>query len=428
MDEKLQTLFKYNLWDEGKMYPSGMLRDFYISQIENYMNNRLVKVLTGQRRSGKSFILRQIMNMFVQKGIPRKNLFYLSKEYIDFDFIESYGDLESLYNLYLETFKPEGKLYIFIDEVQMIKQWEKFVNSHSQDFNFDCEIFISGSNSRMLSSELATLLSGRYVEFQIFPFQYNEYLRYNNLESNRTSYLEYLQNGGLPGMLELSSQDSRRQYVSAVKDTIVLRDIIQRKQDETGASKVRDAKLLDDLFVYLVNNASNPVSVQNIINYYKSRSRKVAYETLSNYIQYIRETFLIHGISQYNIRGKEVSGQVFKYYVNDLSFRNYLYPGIAYGTGYLLENAVFLELKRNGFLVYEGNSNGKEVDFVAIKDDRKIYIQVSYSLDDEKTRTREYASLLSIPDNYEKWLVTLDDAQFPIYEGVRHVRAWEMKF
>lgn len=423
MDERIVRIRKYNPWD-GNILPAGMERSHYTKKIEQYIGSRLVKVLVGQRRSGKSFILRQLMNGLIQKGVPTQNLFFISKEFIEFNFVEDFMALESLFQCYLNELKPEGKVYLFIDEVQNIKGWERFVNSHSQDFTSDVELFISGSNSKMLSSELATLLSGRYVEFPVYPFRYAEYVQITGKAVNRLSYVEYLKNGGLPGMFELSAIESKMQYVSSVKDTIMLRDIIQRKQNEANATAVRDAKLLDDIFVYLVSNASNPISIQNIVKYFKSKQRKVAYETVANYIAYIAETFLIHPVMQYNIKGKAVSETPFKYYTNDLSFKNYLYPGIAYGMGYLLENAICLELLRQGFSVYEGTVQDKEVDFVAIKGDRKIYLQCAYMLEDEETRNREYASLLSIKDSYEKWVVTLDEIQYPIHEGIKHIQAW----
>ena len=425
MNENIETIRKYNPW-EGKMLPAGMSRIYYTEKIEQYIGSRLVKVLVGQRRSGKSFILRQIMNSLLQKGIKGKNMLFISKEFIEYSFVEDFMTLEAIYQSYLEVLKPEGKIYLFIDEVQNIKGWEKFVNSHSQDFTADVEIFISGSNSKMLSTELATLLSGRYVEFPIYPFRYEEYVEMNQDSVGRQSYIKYLKDGGLPGMFELQSIESKVQYVSSVKDTIMLRDIIQRKQNETNTASVRDAKLLDDIFVYLVSNASNPISIQNIIKFFKGKQRKVAYETVSNYISYIVETFLTHPVRRYNIKGKSVSENPFKYYSNDLAFKNYLYPGIAYGIGYLLENAVFLELLKQGFSVYEGEGKDKEVDFVAIKGDRKIYVQCAYMIEDEDTKHREYASLLEIKDSYEKWIVTLDEVQYPILEGIKHIQAWEL--
>lgn len=425
MKETLEAIRKYNLWN-GEVHSTGLMRTSYVNKIAEFVGSRLVKVLVGQRRSGKSIILRQIMHELLRQGIPSSNILFISKEFIEYDSIEDYKTLEELYQVYLSTFTPQGKVYLFIDEIQNIVGWEKFVNSHSQDYTSETEIFISGSNSKMLSSELATLLSGRYVEFHIYPFRYEEYCAMTQQERNRQSYISYLNTGGLPGMFELPSSESKRLYVASVKDTIMLRDIIQRKQLEANVATVRDAKLLDDIFIYLISNASNPISIPSIVKYFKGKQRKVAYETIANYIGYIAETFLIHPVMQYNIKGKAVSETPFKYYSNDLAFKNYLYPGVAYGMGYLLKNSVCLELLRCGYLVYQGAMRDKEVDFVAIKEERIIYIQCSHSIEDEDTKRREYASLLGIQDSYEKWVVTLDELQHPVVEGIKHIQAWNL--
>ncbi len=426
MNEKLNIIRKYNLWNGNKM-PSGINRPLYLKKISQFIGNKLIKVLVGQRRAGKSFILRQILNQLIDNNVSPENTLFISKEFIEYNFINDATTLEDLFQCYLSTLKPQGKIYIFIDEIQNINEWEKFVNSHSQDFTSDIEFFISGSNSRMLSSELATLLSGRYIEFNIYPYSYEEYTTVTNTDISRNSYINYLKDGGLPGLFDLNSVEAKTQYISSVKDTVMLRDIIQRKNKNSNETAIRDAKLLDDLYIYIINNASNPISIQNIVKYFKNRQRKVAYETIANYIRHIEETFLIHPAMQYNIKGKAASEMPYKYYSNDLSFKNYLYPGIAYGMGYLLENAIFLELKRNGFNVYQGTIMNREIDFVAIKGDRKIYVQCSYLIDDDDTRKREYASLLAIDDNFEKWVVTLDELQYPIYEGIRHIQAWNLK-
>lgn len=420
MDEKWKALEKYNLWN-GNSYPLGLKRTAYVDRITTFVGNKLVKVLVGQRRSGKSYILRQVASMLVSdRDVRPENILYINKEYLEFDFIDTYQELEALYRLYRERMKPQGKVYLFFDEIQNVEGWERFVNSHSQDFIEECELFISGSNSKMLSSELATLLSGRYVEFHIFPYGYEEYLQVTEGVRNRSSFLAYLQRGGLPELYHLPDVESQKQYVSSVKDTILLRDIVRRKL-------VRDVRLLDDIFIYLVNNASNLFSVQNVINFFKSKSRKVSYETLSNYLGYIEEAFLAYKAERYNIRGKETLAGTCKYYLNDLAFKNFLYPGFAYGVGYLLENAVYVELRRRGFQVYVGTvRDNKEVDFVAMKDDRTIYLQVTYLLEAEETVEREYASLLAIADNYEKYVVSMDEVQLPSKEGVRHVQAWNL--
>jgi len=416
MNEIITALRKYNFWD-SKTIDLGYLRTDYTEKITDYIGNRLIKVLVGQRRAGKSFILRQIVKHLITKGISPNNTLIINKEFSDFDFLSSYKELDDLIKLYKSELKPLGKIYIFIDEIQNISGWERVVNSYSQDYADSYELFISGSNSTMLSNELATLLSGRYVKFEIFPFSYNEYLGITERQKSKQTYIEYLESGGLPELFILSKQETKRNYVSAIKDTVLLRDIIQRHS-------IREPRLLEDIFVYLVNNASNLISVNNIFKYYKGLGRKTSYDIIANYISYIEDAFLIHRCERFNIRGKEIVAGNVKFYANDLSFKNYLYPGFGYGFGYLVENLIFLELRRAGYEVYTGSIKDKEVDFVASKADRVIYVQCSYLLVEPDTIVREYASLEAISDNYEKYIVTLDDLTFPSNKGIRHIQAW----
>jgi predicted AAA+ superfamily ATPase len=417
MEEFYTRFHKYNFWD--KHVPKlGYLRQGYLDKIFQFCNNSLVKVLVGQRRTGKSYLLRQIAYNFIQNGVPAKNIFFINKEFIEFDAFKDYKDLDQLIKLYQKNLKPSGKIYLFIDEVQNIQQWERLVNSYAQNFAESYEIFISGSNSKMLSGELATLLSGRYINFEIFPFSYTEYMGIKELNNQKDSYLTYLQSGGLPELFSLPNEETRQHYVSAVKDTVLLRDIIQRHA-------IKEPKLLEDLFVYVVNTASNLMSLNNITNYFKSKGRKTTYDTITTYLGYIEDAFLIHKVERYDIRGKEtISGNV-KYYCNDLAYKNYLFRGFTYGKGYLLENLIFLDLKRSGYKVYVGVLPNKEVDFVAQKADRILYVQSAYLLNEETTIMREYAALAAIPDHNEKIIVSLDDLKFPNKNGIKHLQAWE---
>ncbi len=420
MDDRFDIIRRYNLWD-GKAFPIGYRRESYLRQIDGFIGNRLVKVIVGQRRTGKSYLLRQVAQGLIdERNVDAHNILYLNKEYLEFDFINTYVDLEELYQAYKRTIKPQGRVYLFIDEIQNIDGWERFVNSHSQDFVDECEIFISGSNSKLLSTELATLLSGRYVEFRIFPYSYQESLNVTQASPGRDSYIQYLQTGGLPELYNISNDESKRQYVASVKDTILLRDIVSRM-------KLRDVQLLEDTFTFLVSKASNLISVRNVVKYFESRKRKVSYDVVAAYISYLEEAFLVHKSERYNIRGKDVVMGNNKYYLNDLSFKNYLYPGFAYGMGYLLENAVYLDLSRMGYKIYTGVWKESEVDFVAIRADRTVYIQCSYQLEDEQTALREYKPLYSISDSFEKYVVSLDLVQRPSSEGIRHIRAYELE-
>ena len=419
MIEIINPVRKYNYWDKKPM-AMGYKRISYTDKIGQYIGNNLVKVLVGQRRAGKSYILRQIASNLIAKGVRSENTLYINKEYMEYSSIVDAKSLEELYKSYLSELKPKGKVYLFIDEIQYVEQWERFVNSHSQDFAAPCEIFISGSNSNLLSGELATLLSGRYVEFEIFPFSYTEYCGITEQSFSSESYKGYIDSGGLPELFNLPNDEMKQNYVSSIKDTVMLRDIV-------GRYKVKDIKLLDDLFVYLVNNASNIVSVTNIINFFKSKKRKTNYETLSSYISYLENSFLIHRAERYNIKGKETVSGNCKYYLNDLSYKNYLYPGYGYGVGYKIENAVYLSLRRAGYRVYVGVIKEAEIDFVAIKGDRKLYIQVALHLSESSTIEREYRYLKMIEDNFDKCVVSMDDYKIPSNEGVEHVMAWRLE-
>jgi len=419
MEERMTILKKYNFWNSNYI-ELGYERSIYTEQIADYVGNRLIKVLIGQRRSGKSYILRQIAQQLITNGVKPENILYINREFTDFDFLKTYKDLENLINLYKRELKPVGKVYIFIDEVQVIEEWEILVNSHSQNFIDIYELFISGSNSKMLAGELATLLSGRYVCFEIFPFSYSEYLGFMKKERGRQSYADYMNSGGLPELFMLEKPELKRNYMSTIKDTILLRDIIKRYN-------IRDPKMLEDIFVFLVNNASNLVSINNIVNYFKSLGRRTSYDIVSSYIGYIEDAFLVHRCNRYNIKGKDTLSGNAKYYVNDLAYKNYLYSGYGYGIGYLIENLVYLTLRRAGYNVYTGCVKNKEVDFVALKADRLIYLQCAYILIDETTIEREYSALEVIKDNYEKIVISLDDNTLPSRGGIKHIQAWELE-
>jgi predicted AAA+ superfamily ATPase len=417
MKENFDKARKYNFWDK-KTPKLGYYRTDYTDKIFAYTGNRLVKVLIGQRRTGKSYILRQLANRLIDNGLNRKNTLYINKEYTDFDFIANYTDLDNFVKFYKKQFGISGKICLFIDEIQNITGWEHFVNSYSQDFVDEYEIFISGSNSTMLSGELASLLSGRYVEFEIFPFSFSEYLGILQKENTKLNFIDYMESGGLPELFNLQNDEIKRNYVSAIKDTVFLRDIIRRYS-------IKEPKLLEDIFVFLVNNASNLVSITNVVNYFKNLGRKTTYDTVSAYIGYMEDAFLVHKSERYDIRGKDTISGNAKYYINDLAYKNYLYTGFGYGTGYKLENLVYLKLKRAGYKVYTGVFRDKEVDFAALKDDKVLYVQVTYLMMDESTIEREYSPLELIPDNYEKIVVSLDDTQFPQRTGIKHEQIWK---
>ena len=419
MKKIFDRIRKYNCWD-GQAFKTGFYRNIYLDTICNYLDNKLIKVLVGQRRVGKSYILRQIMNYLVEKKqISPQNIFYLNKEYIVYEDINTTKDLANLFEYYKQELNVTGKVYIFLDEVQNIKDWERFVNSYSQDFTEEYEIFVTGSNSNLLVGELATLLSGRYVEFEILSFSLFEYAAFKNLPVNKSLFFEYLKTGGLPEMFNLEQVDMQRHYVESLKNTIILRDIVDR-------STVKDIALLEDIFSFITTNIGNLTSIASIIKYFKSKQKKTNYETLSTYIGYLCNTFTFHKAERYNLRGKQILGGERKYYLNDLAFKNYLFGFYPTDIGFNLENYVFLQLKRLGYKVMVGVYYDKEIDFVAQKSGKTIYVQVAYLLSNPKTVEREFGNLLSIKDNHEKIVVSLDDAKFDDYQGIKHKMPWEL--
>jgi len=407
---------------------SGIERPLYHQKIIDLLGSRVIKVITGMRRVGKSYIARQVAQSLIRDGVKGKNIFMLNKEFTELDSVQTYKDLDNLLKAYLDEIAPKGKVYLFLDEIQDVDEWEKTVNSYSQDYTGDFEIFLTGSNSKMLSGELSTKLSGRFVILETYSLSFGEYIDFHKEESlTRQSYLRYLGDGGMPALREFGSAESKRNYVSSLKDTILLKDIVARHN-------IRYPKLLESLFGYLINNASNIISINNIANYYKKNAQRegASYETIAQYVGYMEEAFLVHRCERYDMKGKAVLSGPCKFYINDLCFHNYLYKGFGFGLGYSLENSIFLDLKRAGFNVYVGKLMNKEVDFVAIKDERKVYIQVAYTLHSEdpdmqkKIIQREYSPLEGIRDNWEKLVISLDESPMEPKDGIKNIQAWNL--
>ena len=418
MVEIFKKLKKYNYW-EKKEIKTGFARDIYLNRIGKYIGNDLIKVLVGQRRVGKSYLLRQIIQKLIKEKVNPKNIFYLNKEMVDFDEIGNYKDLQKLIEYYKKELKPRGKVYILLDEVQEIEQWEKIVNSLSQDYKEKYEVFLTGSNSKLLSGELATYLSGRYVSFEIFPFSFEEYTKYFSVPKDKNSFLEYLKIGGLPELYKLKDEETRIHYVSSLRDTILLKDIVERY-------KIKDAYLLERIFRFITDNIGNLFSIKKIVDYLNSHKIKTNFETVSNYISYLQQTFLIHEAECFNIKGKAILSGGKKYYLNDLSFRNYLSSSFDYGLGKRLENALYLHYRSLGYKVYVGRIDKEEIDFIIEKEKDKKYVQAAYLLSNRKVIEREFGSLEKTRDAYEKIVVSMDDISLGSKNGIKHWRAWEI--
>jgi len=418
MIEIFKKLKKYNYWNKNKI-KTGFIRDIYLKRIKKYIGNNLIKVFIGQRRVGKSYILRQIIQELINNKVNPKNIFYLNKEMVDFDEIKNYKDLKRLIDFYKKKLKVRGKIYILLDEVQEINQWEKIVNSLSQDYKNKYEIFLTGSNSKLLSGELATYLSGRYVCFDIFPFSFNEYTKYFNIFKNKDNFFDYLKIGGLPELYKLKDEETKNHYISSLRDTILLKDIVQRY-------KIKDAYLLERIFKFLIDNIGNLFSINSVVNYLNSNKIKTNFETVANYVNYLVQSFLIYEVERFDLKGKAILLGGKKYYLNDLSFKNYLSSSFDYGLGKHLENAIYIHYRLLGYKIYVGKIAEKEVDFIIEKDKEKKYIQVAYNLLDKKVIEREFSGLEKIQDAYEKVVISLDDVSFGNKNGIKHLLAWEI--
>lgn len=428
MDKRLEQIAKLNYWS-GNRFDNGVERSWYLERILPYMGNRVIKVVTGQRRAGKSWLMRQVISSMLERHImePRQIL-YVNKEFYGYRFLQTPDDLMDLYDTYCREINPDKKSYVFLDEVHNVDGWERVVDSLSQDPSIDCEVFLTGSNSKLLSGELSTLLSGRYVEFEVQPFSYTEYLVANKVsEPSRQSMLRYLSTGGLPEFVNLKGEETKRHYVESVRNTILLKDIVERY-------KIKDAVLLDRIFAYLVNNSASLVSVSNVVNYLNNeRAHKNAkaknqnYETVSNYIGYLEDAFIIMRADRYDLKGKEILKGAAKYYATDNSYHNYLYEGYGYGQGALLENYVYQALRRTGFKIYVGKMKDGEVDFVCTDHDNRLYVQVSWTLDNPQTRDREYKAFEDIDDNYSKIVVSMDDIPLKNTNGIVNVQACHLE-
>lgn len=417
-DVDLTVVKKYNFWDSEPI-ETGYLRVGYFQQLIGFLHNSLIKVVLGQRRVGKSYLLRSIIYYLLKElNIPAQNILYINKDLHDLSFITNREILMEVIAEYQKTMKPKGKIYLFLDEIQEIEEWEKAINSLSQDYTQSYEIFITGSNANLLSSELGTYLSGRYVEFTVYPFSYTEYLGYKKAVRNKETFLNYLKSGGIPEIYHLTGSEIQKNYISALKDSIVLRDIVHRHA-------IRDVYLLEKIIDFLLDSIGSLFSIASIAATLKKIGASANYETLSSYLKFLQEAFFIHECERFDIKGKHILTGERKYYLNDLAFKFYSTFSFDLGLNRFLENAVFLDLKRKGYHVYVGSIDRKEIDFVGEKNGNRIYVQVAYLLTSENIIAREFNNLISVSDHYPKYVVSLDEVNYGNKTGIMHRAAWD---
>jgi hypothetical protein len=390
-------------------------RTLYLDKIKEFIDKPFIKVIAGIRRSGKSSILLLLKDEILQKGAKEEQILLINFESFNYSDIKT-G--EQLYTYIKQQVKPGNKTYILLDEIQEVVGWEKAVNSFMLDF--DADIYITGSNSHLLSSELATFLAGRYVEFQIQTLTFRECLNFNKeLQNSTKSKLEkfeyYLRMGGFP-VLHTSnySIESAYKIVFDIYSSAILRDTVQRY-------KIRDVELLERIVKYVFDNIGNSFSAKKIADYFKSQQRKIDLNTVYNYLNALESAFIIHRIQRYDVKGKEILKTQEKYFVSD--------PALIYAVmGYkdrmiagILENIVLLELLSRDYNVAVGKVGTKEIDFIATKGNTKCYIQVAYMLPEKSTIDREFGPLLELKDHFPKYVVTMDPIWTDTIEGVKHV-------
>ena len=385
-------------------------RERYLKQIRPFYNQELIKVLIGIRRSGKSVILTQIIEELKENNIDENHIIYVNFE--DFDF-EEYTDPKKLNNYIKEKIIDEKKYYIFFDEIQNVNKWEKVVNSLRATQN--TSIFITGSNSDLLSSDLATHIAGRYVSFKITPFTFKEVCELLNIQDKsdiEKEFLNYIKWGGLPQRFMQTDDMSKKTYLNDIYDSIIVKDIVQR-------FGIKNIDLLNRIATYILTTPSQIFSPESLKKYFESISRSVSIETLYNYLDYFVRANLISKASRYDIRGKRILTGKYKYYLTDLGFTHILSENKKVQIGAYLENVVYNELIARGYKVNIGHIENGEIDFIATRFEEKIYLQVAYLLDNENVVEREFNAYKNIDDNYPKYVITMDKFDFS-QNGIIH--------
>lgn len=385
-------------------------RDFYVEKLKSFLDKPVIKVITGMRRVGKSTILLSLIEELKQK-IDEENIVYINKESLEFDFVKDY---ETLYK-YVKSRLPNNKekKYVVIDEIQEILHWEKAVLSfHSEKL---ADIIITGSNAHLLSSEIATLISGRYIEIQIYPLTFSEFLLFkeNNATNIEDEFQNFVKFGGLPGIHLFQNDNTIFDYLNSILNTLLLKDVVKR-------NNVRDVRLLEKITQYLADNCGNISTAKSISDYFKSQKIKISFDTVNNYISHLVSAFLFYRIQRYEIKGKKYLEFFDKIYLGDIGLRNGFIGFKDKDISGVLENIVLLELKKRGFKVSVGVQNGFEIDFIAENQNDKIYIQVCRSLAEEQTIRREFGNLQKIDDNYKKIVLSLDKFFPKDYNGIEH--------
>ena len=384
-----------------------------MQRIRPFMNTDLIKVFTGIRRAGKSVMLELVKNELKESGISEENFLCINFEQFS---NSQYLDVQSLYKKIVDFQKnTKGKIYLFFDEIQEVEGWEKCINSCRIDF--DCDIYITGSNAKLLSGELATYLAGRYVEFVIYPFSFAEFFEMNRLKNpnvdKNSCFMQFLKTGGMPFLSNFPDDDSAKsQYLIDIYNSVVLKDVVKR-------NNIRDVDTLERIVAYAFSNIGHIFSATSLSKYFKSENRKISHDTILNYLKFCSDAFLFYKINRYDLEGKKIVTVNEKYYCADHGLREALFGKNIQNIDQVLENIVCLELLRRNYKVYVGKKGDLEIDFIAEKQGKKIYVQVAYLLANEETIKREFSVYNSVKDSYPKYVVSMDELDFS-QNGIIH--------
>ena len=395
-------------------------RELYIEKIKPFIDKDIIKVLTGIRRSGKSVMLKLIMEELKQNKIDEKQFININFENL---INRELTTADKLHEYILKKASEiKKKCYIFLDEIQEVKDWEKCINSLRVNEEYDFDIYITGSNAKLLSGELSTYLAGRYVEFVIYPFSFKEFLEtLKSIQqdvSTREAFQKYVKFGGMPFLYNLAfEEEASLQYLKDIYSSIILKDITQR-------NKIRDTDMLERVISYLIMNVGNNFSATSISKFFKSENRKVSVETILNYIKAAEESFLIYRVLRDDLIGKKVLNVNEKYYIADHGMREAILGSNQRDINQIFENIIYLELLRKGYNVRVGKVDNLEVDFVCTKGNEKIYVQVAYLLASSETIEREFTSLEKIGDNYPKYIISMDEFDMS-RNGIKHINIIE---
>ncbi len=394
-------------------------RKEYLDQLWAWKDEQQIKVVTGIRRCGKSVLLEQYQQKLLAEGVAPEQIISINFENLDYEPLKDYMEL---YRYLKERLCTDKMTYIFLDEVQEVPSFEKVVDSLSIKDQVD--IYITGSNAYMLSSELATLLSGRYTEIKMLPFSFREYIAETGLPKEE-AFAEFMKTGGIPYVAAMNRTDEKvDQYLEGIYNTVIVKDIEQRqlrKEKEGNTRKITDIALLKNIARYLASVIGSPVSMKSITNYLTSSGRKISQNTVSDYVDALKESFIFYSVERFDIVGKQLLKINNKLYMVDMGIRNHILPRKRYDLDFTIENIVFLELMRKGYKINIGKYGATEVDFVVQKEGVLTYYQVTADMTAKETFEREMKPLRSIPDNYEKVVLTLDHFSLGNYDGIKVV-------